>query len=185
MPSQTYPLSGWHDRATLHPLRDTFVPEASKLQYGLERNAPVGTSLIAAIFAPDFVVDAAGRVLKLVDGDQEALNKLVESATGDDVPKVEEGWNQWRIRHPMTSQPIYNLLPFKDGRAQKDRFVSVYGHSASTKLQEPVHGLTDLPAVLQETFTVLREGSKDRDSEGNPEVVQSVMAILESRYNDD
>jgi hypothetical protein len=176
------PLTGWPSRATPHPSRDTFTPTASSLQYGVIRSTPANPSeLVAAFFEPDFVVDAAGRVLKLLDGDARGINTLVHSSVADDVPKPGGFRNQWRISHPRTSMPIHWLSVFNaPGKEGELREVSVYGYSSrTTELSESVDGLLNFPDVLQETFGVLDKARTSiRDGEGNPELVRQVIEII-------
>lgn len=173
------PLTGWHKRATSHPSRDTFVPTASSLQYGMIRSTPANpTQLDVAFFAPDFVVDAAGRVLKLSTGDIDGLQTLVKAAVSNDVPKAGGFRNQWRIKHPRTSLPILWLkVPDADTGLQE---VSVYGYSSETiSLSKPVKGLDDLPDVLQEVFGVLKEARTDQNNdEGSPELAVQVSELV-------
>ena len=176
------PLTGWPLRATPHPSRRTFTPSASSLQYGMIRSTPVNPSqLVAAFFEPDFVVDAAGRVLKLSDGDARGINTLVQASVGDDIPKPGGFRNQWRVSHPRTSMPIHWLkvlnAPGKGGELQE---VSVYGYSSeTTELSKSVQGLLNLPDVLQETFGVLDEARTDNNGgEKNPELAEQAAEIV-------
>lgn len=176
------PLPGWPHRATPHPSRDTFTPTVTSLKYGITRSTPANPSqLVAAFFEPDFVVDAAGRVLKLSDGDVNGINTLVHASVSDDVPKAGGFRNQWRIYHRRTSMAIHWLkvlnAPGNEGELQE---VSVYGYSSeTTELSDPVDGLLNFPDVLQETFGALDEArTSNSDGEGNPELVQQVTEII-------
>jgi len=176
------PLTGWPLRAEPHPSRSTFTPTASSLQYGMIRSTPVNPSqLVAAFFEPDFVVDAPGRVLKLSDGDARGINTLVQTSVGDDVPKPDGFRNQWRISHSRTSMPIHWLKVFNaPGKGGELQDVSIYGYSSEkTELSKSVHGLLNLPDVLQETFSVLDEArTSNTGGEGSSELAQQVAEIV-------
>jgi len=176
-----YPLTDWPLRATPHPSRDVFTPTASSLQYGILRSTPVNSQLVAAFFEPDFAVDAAGRVLKLSEGDANGIGALVHAAVGEDVPKPGGFRNQWRVSHPRTSMPIHWLkvfnTPGKEGTLQE---VSVYGYSSeTTELSKSVQGLLNFPDTLQETFGVLDEArTTSNGGQGNTDLAQQVAEIV-------
>jgi len=178
------PLTGWTLRAIPHPSRHSFAPTASALQYGIIRGTPVNpTQLVAAFFKPDVMVDAAGRVIKLSDGDARGINTLIQASVGDDIPKPGGFRNQWRISHPRSSMPIHWLKVLNaPGKGEELQEVSVYGYSKqTTALSKSVQGLLNLPDVLQETLGVLDEARTNNKHDGDEdrELAQQVAEVVD------
>jgi len=153
------------------------MPSASTLSIGLLFSTRLNPSGFAvALFAPDYAVDAQGRVLQLAEGDWAGLKTLTRQATADDLPKP----FQWRIKHDKSDYPIHTLrVSYGEGDV---RDVQVYGFSNETKeLEEPVEGLTQLPDAIQEAIAVLDEGrTTEGPGEGDDELVKLVSEILDS-----
>jgi len=178
--STQHSAAGWHARSPLHPSSDSFTPTREALALGCLYSTPVQPSgLAAALFKPDIAVDAQGRVLQLSPSDFAALEELGRGAVADGVPVAGGFRNQWRIKHPRTSQPI-SWLRVAEGGAFKD--VSVYGYSKANLVLDPaVDGLSRLPEVLDGAFGVLSEGREGSEGGGevNSRMVELVAAVVE------
>jgi len=181
MSIQTSPATVWHTRAVPHPSRDTFVPSIDNLAFGVLRNAPVEhDGFTVAFFKPDVAVDAMGNILQVASDDWTEINTVVQGATtGGEVPEAGGFRNQWRIKQARTSYPIDWLrVPVTSTSEFKD--LSIYGFDGTTtELQTPIHGLTQLPPILLNLFSLVIEGREGyvRGSEDR-EVVDKVKKVL-------
>lgn len=127
------------------------------------------------MFKPNVAVDALGRVLVVPDADFQGIASLAERTV--DLPQTGTFWNIWRIKQPITSQPIQRLLVPKDGGFTD---TSVQGYSkTNVELKEPVGGSTTLPAVLVELFGLLEEArdgfEKGKEDQSRIQQVKNVL----------
>lgn len=177
MSSSSISLAGWHARTTPHPSPETFVPTRSALAFAVLRNAqadPEGFTL--ALFSPNIVVDARGRVLILAIDEWDAIVDMARKTLN--LPKTGKFWNTWRVKQERTSQPIDRILVASAGGELAEESVQGWA-KGKTELSEPVGEITRLPQVLDEFVELVREG---RDGyvkgEEDKEIIKKVKGVL-------
>lgn len=170
-------LTGWLSRAAPHSDPSTFTPTLSSIAILLLRNSPVeneGFSL--AVFTDRTVVTAAGDILVAAQADYDALIAL--GAKVNTLPDTGEFRNTWRVKQPVTSQPIDRLFIAQDsGGGLKETSVQGY-KQGMRELVEPVGDIKELPGSLEELVGAALEGRAGFEIGSEGPAVQKVKAVV-------
>ncbi|KAG8965520.1 hypothetical protein FRC03_000430 [Tulasnella sp. 419] len=174
----TNPISGWYSRAV--PINEPFTPNRASLAFASSVSARSGSSLTAAFFSPDIVVDARGVVMRMDSDDWNALNALARRAATE-PPDSDSGRSHWRIKHEVTCRPIDYVYVATDSAGKNQlKQVSVYGFSYDHDvLKYPVGEYTTLHPVLKELFGLVREArSGYKWGSGDQEFLDKVQMVI-------
>ncbi|KAG8921196.1 hypothetical protein FRC02_000382 [Tulasnella sp. 418] len=174
----TNPISGWYSRAV--PINEPFTPTRASLAFASSVSARSGSSLTAAFFSPDIVVDARGVVMRMHSDDWNALNALTRRAVTE-PPGSDSSYNHWRIKHEITCRPIDYVYAATDSAGNNQlKQVSVYGFSYNHDvLRYPVGEYATLHPVPKELFGLVREArSGYKWASGDQEFLNKVQMVM-------
>jgi hypothetical protein len=169
---------GWHARATestsITP--SSFDPKAEDIVAAFLESTMIGECFTLALVKPNLAIDANGRILSLSSADFAAFHEVVNAVKV--LPRAGK-WDQWRVKHNVTCQPIDKILI--SGQDERSVYGWVESESGETlELESSYNGYTHLPQELQTLLGLAKEACKGYDYTNGPReksILQKLSAL--------
>ena len=136
---------GWHSRAIARPAPN-YKPKKADLVLTATQLILIGDYFTMALFKPYYVVDAAGRVLRISASDFAAFKDLIQQVEA--LPAKD-----WSV---FQAQPDHPIDTFKTPAGGIIAHVNGWQRTVDV-LETPTAGYTRLPAPLQSFIGLTRE----------------------------